>query len=89
VLVNLELSLRLVRESANSAKSAEPDHYSHKVDLDLVLYVGGRFHFNDSVSLTMRRLAGCALRRRVVFPLSRRSVCALLGRMLVSRGVRA
>jgi hypothetical protein len=30
------------------------DHYDDNVDLDLVMYVGGRFHFNDSVSLTMR-----------------------------------
>jgi hypothetical protein len=30
------------------------DHYDDDVDLDLIMYVGGRFHFNDSVSLTMR-----------------------------------
>jgi hypothetical protein len=30
------------------------DHYDDNVDLDLVMYVGGRFHFNDSASLTMR-----------------------------------
>ena len=30
------------------------DHYDDDVDLDLVMYVGGRFHFSDDVSLTMR-----------------------------------
>jgi hypothetical protein len=30
------------------------DHYNNDVDLDFVFYAGGRLHFNDTVSLTMR-----------------------------------
>lgn len=30
------------------------DHFDDNVDLDFVFFAGGRFHFNDRVSLTMR-----------------------------------
>jgi hypothetical protein len=30
------------------------DHYDDDIDLDFVFYAGGRFHFNDDISLTMR-----------------------------------
>ena len=30
------------------------DHYNDNVDLDFAFYAGGRFHFSDTVSLTMR-----------------------------------
>ena len=30
------------------------DHYDDDLDLDFVFYGGGRFHFSDSVALTMR-----------------------------------
>jgi hypothetical protein len=30
------------------------NHYRNNVDLDFLFYAGGRFHFNDKISLTMR-----------------------------------
>jgi hypothetical protein len=30
------------------------DHYDDDIDFDFVFYAGGRFHFSDTVSLTMR-----------------------------------
>jgi hypothetical protein len=30
------------------------NHYDDDVDLDFVMYIGGRYHFSDDVSLTMR-----------------------------------
>ena len=30
------------------------DHFDDDIDLDFVLYAGGRYHFNDTMSLTMR-----------------------------------
>jgi hypothetical protein len=30
------------------------DHYNDDIDLDFVFYAGGRYHFNDTMSLTMR-----------------------------------
>ena len=30
------------------------DHFNDDIDLDFVFYAGGRYHFNDTMSLTMR-----------------------------------